>query len=397
MANSPRQDESQNENSSGASIHSDSGSQPQEPGDRMLGEFRLLRKLGRGGMAEVYLAEQTSLRRNVAIKILRQDVLDDTDSVLLKRFEQEALAAAGLTHPNIVQVHSVGQQDKIHFIAQEYVRGVNLHEYLTKNGPPDVPVALHIMKQVAAALQAASDAGVVHRDIKPDNIMVNRKGEVKVADFGLAQLTQEGRKVNLTQEGTTMGTPLYMSPEQVHGRKIDHRSDIYSFGVTCYHLLSGEPPFRGETAMSVAIQHVNEDPPLLSQRRPDLPPALCAIVQKMMAKQPEKRYPDAESLLKDLRKLSRVIKDERGTQMISMDHFVTGEKDDEKAHASLIDRLKSLGRVQHVALLSVVCLVIFGLTAAVGWLARPGDPLKDALRNSEASNGPVRSSPEAGS
>src|SRR5579863_6052328 len=176
--------------------------------DKMLGDFRILRRLGQGGMAEVYLAEQTSLKRNVAIKVLNQDRVGDGS--YLKRFKTEAMAAGSLNHPNIVQVIMIGEQDGIQYIAQEYVPGMNLREFLTRKGPPELAVSLRIFKQVALALQAAHAAGIVHRDIKPENIMLTRKGEVKVADFGLVQLTQGGERVNLTQDGVTMGTPLYM-------------------------------------------------------------------------------------------------------------------------------------------------------------------------------------------
>ncbi|HKD35981.1 MAG TPA: serine/threonine-protein kinase, partial [Pirellulales bacterium] len=160
-----------------------------------------------------------------------------------------------------------------------------------------------VMRQTAAALAKAADQGIVHRDIKPENIMLTRAGEVKVADFGLARITGEGDSLNLTQTGMTMGTPLYMSPEQVEGRPLDPRSDIYSFGVTCYHVLAGEPPFRGETALSVALQHVKAQPERLENRRADLPPGLCRIVHKMLAKDPNERYPDARELLRELRSL----------------------------------------------------------------------------------------------
>jgi serine/threonine-protein kinase len=197
---------------------------PSELSLKQLGEFRIIRPLGRGGMAEVYLAEQTSLHRPVAIKVLRPELL--TDQTIVKRFEQEAQAAAGLLHPNIVQVYAFGQQDGIHYIAQEYVQGLNLRQFLNRKGPPELLVAYHVMRQVAAALAVAGDAGIVHRDIKPENILITRKGEAKVTDFGLAQLAVSEQKVQLTQVGVTMGTPLYMSPEQINGDAVDHRSDI---------------------------------------------------------------------------------------------------------------------------------------------------------------------------
>ena len=278
-------------------------------GNKQLGEFRLIRPLGHGGMAEVYLAEQTSLHRSVAIKVLRPELL--TDTTIVKRFEQEAQAAAGLIHPNIVQVYAFGQQDGIHYIAQEYVQGLNLRQFLNRKGPPDLLVAYHVMRQVAAALAVAGDAGIVHRDIKPENILITRKGEAKVTDFGLAQLSLSENRVQLTQVGITMGTPLYMSPEQIAGDPVDHRSDIYSFGVTCYRLLSGRPPFRGDTSLTLAMQHLTKTPEPLGTLRSDLPPVMGEIVHKMMARLPADRYQHAREITQDLEKLARILKDEQ--------------------------------------------------------------------------------------
>jgi serine/threonine-protein kinase len=268
---------------------------------RQIGDYRLLRRLGRGAMAEVYLAEQISLRRQVAFKILKRELAKD--STYVRRFQMEAQAAAALVHAHIVQIHEVGCIDGIQYIAQEYVAGQNLRELLTRRGLPDVKLVVAVMRQVAAALAKAADQGIVHRDIKPENIMLTKAGEVKVADFGLARITGDEDSLGLTQTGMTMGTPLYMSPEQVEGRALDPRSDIYSFGVTCYQMLAGEPPFRGETALSVAVHHVKTLPPRLETRRSDLPPGLCRIVHKMLAKDPKERYADARELLRDLRSL----------------------------------------------------------------------------------------------
>lgn len=268
---------------------------------RQLGDYRLLRRLGRGAMAEVYLAEQGSLRRQVAVKVLKRDLA--TDASYIHRFQNEARAAASLVHANIVQIHEVGCVDGIHYIVQEYVAGQNLRELLARRGPPDARLAVSIMRQVAAALCKAAEQGIIHRDIKPENIMLAASGEVKVADFGLARVSGQGGTLNLTQAGVTMGTPLYMSPEQVEGKPLDSRSDIYSFGVTCYHMLAGEPPFRGDTALSVALQHLKVQPDRLEIVRPDLPGALCRIVHQMLGKEPAERYADPRALLRDLRRL----------------------------------------------------------------------------------------------
>src|SRR5262249_43842463 len=185
-----------------------------------------------------------------------------------------------------------------------YVDGRNLRDYVEKKGPPEVLVALSIIRQVAAALQRASELGLIHRDIKPENILVTRRGDVKVADFGLSRVFDEtAQPLSLTQSGVTMGTPLYMSPEQVEGKPVDPRTDIYSFGVTCYHLLSGQPPFRGQTAFEVAIQHVQKEPAPLSELRPDLPSEVCALVHRMMAKNPADRFQTGQDVVREVGRL----------------------------------------------------------------------------------------------
>ena len=267
----------------------------------MLGEFRILRRLGAGGMAQVYLAEQTSLKRYVAIKVMRPDFGDD--DTYRKRFEHEAKAAAGLNHRNIVQVYAVGEADGVRFIAQEYVQGLNLRQYLQRKRPPSAALALRLLKHVSAALNAAHQAGIVHRDIKPENIMITRKMVAKVTDFGLAQLTMAGERINLTQMGVTMGTPLYMSPEQVNGANVDLRSDLYSLGVSFFHLLAGKPPFHATTHIALAYKHVNEPPPDLGQIRPDLPPSLVAIVHRLMAKKADDRFEDARAVLAEVKRI----------------------------------------------------------------------------------------------
>lgn len=267
---------------------------------RELGDFRLLSRLGRGGMAEVYLAQQRSLGRKVAVKVLRRELSAQEDYV--RRFHNEARAAAALVHANIVQIYEVGCVDGIHFIAQEYVQGQTVKQLVSRSGPLQLPRAVSILRQTAAALNKAGQENIIHRDIKPENILLMPTGEVKVADFGLARVI-DPTKPELTQIGLTMGTPLYMSPEQVEGKPLDARSDLYSFGVTAFYLLAGRPPFQGDTPLSIAVQHLQTPPPDLSQLRPDLPKELCDIVSKLLAKKPRDRYRSAADLLRDLRAL----------------------------------------------------------------------------------------------
>lgn len=273
---------------------------------RTLGDFHILRKLGAGGMGQVYLARQTSLKRDVALKLLRDELNENLTA--LSRFEAEALAVAKLNHPNIVHIYQIGETDSLRYMVLEYVDGRNLRDYLARKGPPDLPVTFSVMRQVVLALQKAHEEGIVHRDIKPENILVTRKVEVKVTDFGLSRFfSGDAPATNLTQSGVTLGTPLYMSPEQVQGHTVDNRSDIYSFGVTCYHLLAGEPPFRGASAFDVALKHVQEQPRPLSDLRPDLPPDVCAMIHKMMAKNPDERYQSAKDVLRELVKMREAL------------------------------------------------------------------------------------------
>jgi serine/threonine-protein kinase len=349
---------------------------------RTLGGFRLLRRLGRGAMAEVYLAEQESLRRQIALKVLRSELA--TDETYVRRFHNEAQAAAALVQANIVQIYEVGCAEGVHYIAQEYVAGQNLKEYLTRHGPLDARLAVEIVRQVALALEKAAERGIVHRDIKPENIMLGRSGEVKVADFGLARLA-DNRGLNLTQVGITMGTPLYMSPEQVEGRAVDPRSDIYSLGVTCYHVLSGEPPFRGETALAVAVQHLNVPPPRLEQLRPDLPPGLCRIVHRMLAKKTDDRYHTARELLRDLRDLKVEGAEEGWWDRVAVEEGIDLDAPADRMLATQqlaavmkTEALQSVQRRRRTLWLAPAALGCFALGASAAWLTREPSLLSGA-------------------
>ncbi len=273
-----------------------------------MGDYQVLRRLGRGGMAEVYLAKQVSLERNVALKVLKPELAKDESYV--KRFRQEAQAAARLRQANIVQIYEVGEFDGYYYISQEYVQGRNLNQYLGRHGAVEPVLAINVLRQCAMALQESGKHGVIHRDIKPENIMLSTNGEVKITDFGLARINDDASKQALTQVGITMGTPLYMSPEQVEGSDVDQRSDIYSLGVTAYHMLAGQPPFEGDNALSIAVQHVKDDPIPLGNLRPDVSEELCDVVHLMMSKPRSERPDDAKQLLKELRKIKVDVDDD---------------------------------------------------------------------------------------
>jgi len=260
---------------------------------RSLGGYRLLRRLGSGAMAHVYLAEQQSLGRQVAVKVLRPETTRHRGAV--ERFAQEARAAAALVHGNIVQIHEVACIDGVHFLVEEYVAGPSLKAWLAVRGPLDARQGLAVLAQVGSALARSAQQGIVHRDIKPENLLVTRAGEVKVADFGLARVLASD--VELTQDGMTLGTPLYMSPEQGQGSTVDARSDLYSLGATVYHLLVGHPPFTGPTPVSVVMAHIHEPLLPLATLRPDLPAGLCGIVERLLAKAPAERYETPTDML----------------------------------------------------------------------------------------------------
>ncbi len=338
---------------------------------QVLGDFQLLRLLGEGGMGQVYLAEQVSLRRRVALKLLRPELA--RDEISRRRFEAEAKAVAQLTHPNVVQVYSVGEHEGRHYMALEYVDGRNLRDYLARKGPPELSVVLSVARQVTSALQRAGELGIIHRDIKPENILLTKKGDAKVADFGLSRMIEgEPAAQNLTQTGVTMGTPLYMSPEQVEGRPLDPRTDIYSFGVTCYHMLAGAPPFSGDNAFAVALQHVQQEPPPLEQVRPDLPPELCAIVARMRAKKPDDRYQTPREILKDLKRFGDILSGGNTQPLIATTPTSRMAPLPEAARRSTTIVAAPANKHRRVPWWGAASLLIAaGAGSALGWYLRP--------------------------
>ncbi|MEJ5254861.1 MAG: Stk1 family PASTA domain-containing Ser/Thr kinase [Acidimicrobiales bacterium] len=263
--------------------------------------YELHRKLARGGMSDVYLARDLLLDRPVAVKVLFPEYAKD--QTFVERFRREARAAANLNHPNVVAIYDWGQQFGTYFIVMEYVEGRSLSEIIRTEGPLHPIRAAEIAADVAAALAFAHRNGVIHRDIKPGNILITSTGQVKVADFGIAQAaSSEATQANLTQAGAVMGTATYFSPEQAQGRPIDPRSDLYSLGCVLYEMLTTRPPFTGETPVAIAYKHVQEQPTPPSAINPAVPASLEAIDLKLLAKDAADRYPSAEDLRMDLRR-----------------------------------------------------------------------------------------------
>ncbi len=263
-----------------------------------LGRYLIQSELGRGAMGVVYKANDSVLERIVAVKTVNMALERDGADKYEERFYQEARSAAGLNHPNIVTVHDVGKAGDVVFMAMEYIEGVELRSLTGEGRPLRLPQALSIAAQVAEGLAYAHSHGVVHRDIKPANIMVLANGPVKITDFGIARRRSSA---DLTQTGMMLGSPKYMSPEQVIGKRADHRSDIFSLGVILYELLTGGAPFNGENVTALMYQIVNFAPPPPTQVNAELPQLLDYITAKMLAKQVEERYQDSAEVAKDLR------------------------------------------------------------------------------------------------
>ncbi len=305
------------------------------PGMMISERYEIIDKVGSGGMADVYKAKCHRLNRYVAIKILKQEYSNDAKFVT--KFRGEAQSVAGLSHPNIVNVYDVGDDNGLYYIVMELVEGITLKKFIEKKGKLDVKEAVGIGIQIAQGMEAAHDNHIIHRDIKPQNIIISKEGKVKVTDFGIAKAATSN-----TITSNAMGSVHYISPEQARGGYSDEKSDIYSLGVTMYEMLSGKVPFEGESTVTVALAHIQEDAPLLDTMGQDIPRSLSKIVQKCMQKKPDMRYMSAAALISDLK---RALAEPDGSYVIYMADNVDSSPTIMISDAELGDIKKEAGRV----------------------------------------------------
>jgi serine/threonine-protein kinase len=260
----------------------------------LVDRYEILAKIGAGGMADVYKAKDHILGRVVAIKVLKPEFSEDLTFVT--KFRTEAQSAAGLEHPNIVNIYDVGSENGLHFIVMEHIEGITLKTYIEKKGQLSFKEATSIAIQVARGIESAHNKEITHRDIKPQNIIISTEGKVKVTDFGIARASS-----SQTISADVMGSVHYASPEQARNGYVDGRSDIYSLGITMFEMLAGRVPFNGETTVAIAIRHIQEELPSLNKFVPDVPASVVAIVEKCCRKSPDRRYQSMTEVITDLK------------------------------------------------------------------------------------------------
>jgi beta-lactam-binding protein with PASTA domain/predicted Ser/Thr protein kinase len=318
------------------------------------GRYRIIRRLGSGGMADVYCAEDTQLGREVALKLLYRRFAEDEEFV--ERFRREASSAAGLQHPNVVQVFDRGEWDGTYYIAMEFLTGRNLKQVVRDHGPLEPALAVDLTIQILKAARFAHRRGIVHRDIKPHNVIVDDEGRAKVTDFGIARAGAS----DMTETGSIMGTAQYLSPEQAQGHPVDARADLYSIGIVLYELLTGAPPFDAESPVTIALKQVSEEPVPAMQRNPAVSPALDAVVMRALRKDPAARLQNADEFIAALE--SAMAGGYVETVAVAEDPVAALEEEDRR----------NLGRI------AVIALVVLALAAlAIGaWLLLTPDKVR---------------------
>ena len=335
--------------------------------DGYFSHYKIIKKIGQGGMGEVYLADDTRLDRRVAIKVLSKEFSQDAER--LKRFVQEAKSASALNHPNIITVFETREQEEIYYVVNEFIDGETLAKKISKE-KIELLTTVNIAIQIASALAAAHEAGIIHRDIKPDNVMIRADGIVKILDFGLAKMTSKntGEITSLDAEtieqvrttpGIILGTPQYMSPEQVSGKKADARSDIFSFGVLLYQMVTGRPPFSGRNQIELLAAILKEEPSPIEESAENFPDNLQIIISKTLQKKQEERYQNAKDLLAGLKELEDELKFEA---KLSLEIYRTSSEVITQKSKELASQRKRFSFIQ-LALL----LLVAGVSAATVW------------------------------
>lgn len=353
----------------------------------LAGRYELIEKIGEGGMAVVYKAKCRLLNRYVAIKILRPEFTKDEQ--FLESFKRESQAAAGLQHPNIVSIYDVGKEGNINYIVMELVDGRPLSEIIEEKAPLEYKTAIEITKQVASALSLAHKNNIIHRDVKPHNIMITKEGVAKLADFGIAKAVSNSTMV--AESNKIMGSVHYFSPEQAKGSNVDARSDIYSLGIVLYEMLTGRVPFDGDSAVQIALMHINEDIPPLSRYVKGLPPALEKAVMKATDKLPSNRYSSADAMIEELENIEFVSK------VVGNDIFTakndSSQDDDDELNKLVGDTSKKskknkkkkntdedAAKKKKIAIISVAVIAVlaalFGVLYATGVIGGSGEEVE---------------------
>lgn len=343
---------------------------------QIANRYTIISLIGQGGMADVYRATDMILSRDVAIKVLRSKLSDDP--MILVRFQREASAASRLSHPNVVDIYDVGEYEGMHYIVMEYVKGPTLKQLIQRRGALDVLEAVFIMKQLTSAIANAHEHQIIHRDIKPQNILVKDDGTVKITDFGIAIAADA---VQLTYNNAVMGSAHYLAPESAQGKEPDGRVDIYSLGIVFYELLTGNVPFRGKTPTEIAIKHLREPMPYVRDFNRQIPQSVENIVLKATAKDPDQRYSSAAEMLSDLQ--SCLLPQYRDVPRIAIKQTPLPVVEVEEGHVKVVDyeqpekpvrKKKSSSRTAWISAITicVLCVLVLAVSFLSGWIRIPG-------------------------
>ena len=345
----------------------------------LLGRYEIIEKIGEGGMAVVYKAKDRLLNRYVAIKILRPEFVKDEQFV--ENFRKESQAAAGLSHPNIVNVYDVGKEGNIHFIVMELIDGKPLSQVIDEKGRLDYKEAISIARQVASALSLAHKNQIIHRDVKPHNILITSTGTAKLADFGIARAVSKASIAEVSEK--IMGSVHYFSPEQARGAYVDERSDIYSLGIVLYEMLTGKVPFDGDNPISIALMHINDPMPSVSSQVPGIPPQLEKVIEKATDKYQSNRYKTADEMIEDLDNIDFITKVMGSSifesQLEKKDEDISDAIKEAEDVKKREDEKKPVNKTKLFIIIASVIIVIAGIIGAgamLGWFSGDNDEVE---------------------